>query len=310
MLQLSGAHHVHVQVTDLADNERFAQAFGFIEVYRSGTCVYFRTCGADAYSYVVEAGPATGLKAIAFQAASREVLLEAVRDHGASPVRSLKGPGGGEAVSLSDPDGNRIDIVHGISPRRPDPLRPEPKINYPGTRQRFNETHPLPNRGPSQLLRLGHVGLFVGDFKRSAEWYERVLGMKASDRLFAGPPQNYVGGFYRLGRGTEWVQHHVIAIFAMGKPGVHHMSFEVQDIEQQMFGHRHLQKENFKPVWGVGRHPLGSHVFDMWKDPNGLRFETFCDTDWCDQERPTSDYPVQESEMDLWSNDTFERYFA
>lgn len=310
MLQISGLHHVHVQVKDLAGNENFAKSFGLVETQRSSSHVFFRTAGEDAYSYITEVGSETRLKAIAFKALSRDVLVQAVRDHGATEIRALEGPGGGEAVSLSDPDGNRIELVFGVAPRTPDPLRPEPKINYPGNRQRLNDTHPYPVKGPSQLLKLGHVALFVGEFKRTAEWYERTLGLVASDRLFAGPPQNFVGGFYRLGRGSEWVHHHIMAFFAMGKPGLHHVSFEVQDIEQQMFGHRHLLKGGFEGVWGVGRHPLGSHVFDLWKDPNGLRFETFTDTDWCDQDRASRDYPVQESEMDMWSNDSFERYFA
>jgi catechol 2,3-dioxygenase-like lactoylglutathione lyase family enzyme len=310
MLRVSGLHHIRVGVADLAANERFVRAFGLIEMQRSNDRVYFRTSGEDAFSYLVEPSQRTELKSLAFRADSRDVLLQAVKEYGATPLRTLDGPGGGEAVSLTDPDENTIDIVHGVAVRTPDPLRAEPRINYPGKKLRLNDTHPYPVRGPAQLLRLGHVGLFVGDFKRSALWYESTLGLTASDRLFAGPPGNYVGGFYRLARGPEWVDHHTVGFFAMGKPGLHHISFEVQDIEQQMFAHRHLQKEGFLPVWGVGRHPLGSHVFDLWKDPNGLRFETFTDTDWCNDQRATKDYPVQESEMDLWSNDTFERYFA
>lgn len=94
------------------------------------------------------------------------------------------------------------------------------------------------------------------------------------------------------------------------RPGLHHMSFEVQDIEQQMVAHRHLRKQGHQPVWGVGRHPLGSHVFDLWKDPNGLRFETYSDTDLCNDQRPTGDHDVAHSEMDLWSNESAEPYFA
>lgn len=310
MLQLKSLHHVHVQVQDLAGHGRFAQAFGLIRAGEAAGVTYYRTAGEAAYSHSVQAGDATRLLAIAFVAESRDVLDRAVSEYGATPVRRFEGPGGGVAVSLRDPDGTIIDVAFGIEPRQPDPQRHPPVINYPGKRARFNDTHALPAHGPTQLLRLGHVGLFVGDFRRSTDWYQQVLGLIPSDRLFAGSPQNFIGGFYRLGRGADWVDHHVMAFFAMGKPGVHHMSFEVHDIEQQMFAHRHLQKEGFQPVWGVGRHPLGSHVFDLWKDPNGLRFETFTDTDWCNDQRPCRDYPVQEAEMDHWSNDNHERYFA
>ena len=310
MLQLKSLHHVHVQVRDLAGHQRFTEAFGLTPAGDAAGTTYYRTAGDAAYSLVAQQGDDTRLRAIAFNAESRQVLDRAVNEYGATAVRRLDGPGGGVAVSLKDPDGTTIDLVFGIEPRQPDPLRQPPVINYPSRRERFNHTHALPTHGPAQLLRLGHVGLFVGDFRRTTEWYGEVLGLVPSDRLFAGAPQNFIGGFYRLGRGAEWVDHHTMAIFAMGKPGVHHMSFEVCDIEQQMFAHRHLQKRGFEPVWGVGRHPLGSHVFDLWKDPNGLRFETFTDTDWCNDQRQCRDYPVQEAEMDHWSNDGHERYFA
>lgn len=308
-LRIKALHHVRVQVSDLSGNERFSRDFGLREVLRRDGRIYMGTCGPDQYSYVVESGPKTRLAAIAFVTETRAELERAVREFGATAVRPLDGPGGGEGVSLTDPDGTTIDIVHGIESRPPDPLRPLTQINYPGNRQRLNVAHSYPP-GPGHPLRLGHVGLFVSDFRRSEAWYCQTLGLTASDRMYAGAPDNFVGGFYRLDHGPDWVDHHTIAFFAMGAPGLHHMSFEVQDTEQQMISHRLLQKKGYQSVWGVGRHPLGSHIFDLWKDPNGLRFETFSDTDWCNNDRAPRDHPVQETEMDLWSNDSFEKYFA
>lgn len=310
MLDIQALHHIHLQVADLAGNERFVRDFGLVEAGREAGRVYYRGHGGDAYSYVVEAGPATRIAAIAFRATSAAVLDDAIRLHGATARRALAGPGGGEAVSLVDPDGTVIDIVHGIAPRVPDARRPPPLVNTPGHAVRFNASHPPLPVGPAEPLRLGHLGLFVADFARSEAWYRDVLGTVPSDRMYLNGPDHLVGGFYRLGRGHEWVDHHILGFFAMGRVGLHHMSFEVHGMEQQMMAHRHLQRQGHQPVWGVGRHPLGSHVFDMWKDPNGLRFETFSDTDLCNHERPAQDHPVQGSEMDLWSNDPADRYFA
>ena len=308
-LRIKALHHVCVQVADLSGNERFARHFGLTEVSRRGDRIFLGTCGTDQFSYVVEPGPKTRLTAIAFTVETRAELDRAVREHGATAVRMLGGPGGGEGVSLTDPDGTNIDIVFGIEPRQPGPLSPQPQINYPGSRQRFNAAQSYP-AGPGYPLRLGHLGLFVGDFRRSEAWYKQTLGLTASDRMYAGAPDHFVGGFYRLDRGPDWVDHHTMAFFAMGAPGLHHLSFEVQDIEQQMISHRRLQTEGYQSVWGVGRHPLGSHIFDLWKDPNGIRFETYSDTDWCNNDRAPRDHPVQETEMDLWSNESFEKYFA
>lgn len=309
-LLLQSLHHIRVQVPDVAGNVRFANDFGLHEVARTGGRIYFRAAGVDAYSYVVEQGEPAGMSAVAFLAESRGELERAVREHGASPVRELEGPGGGVAVSLRDPQGTVVDLVHGIAERAADPLQPLQSINYPGQRQRFNSPQTHRSFGPACPLRLGHIGLVVTDFKAAQEWYGRVLGLTPTDRFYAGHPGNHVGGFFRMDRGAEWVDHHVVGLFGMGKPGLHHMSFEVQDIEQQMVAHRHLRKAGHQSVWGVGRHPLGSHVFDLWKDPNGLRFETFSDTDLYNNERSTEDHDVTQSEMDLWSNDSPERYFA
>lgn len=308
-LRLKSLHHIRMQVPDVHGNERFARDFGLHEAARHAERVYMRACGSEAYSYVIEPGPKTRIGAIAFLAESRSELERAVHEHGATKIRSLEGPGGGEVVSLVDPDGNPVEIVHGIAERAPDALHREVVINYPGNRRRLNVPHRYPD-GPGNPLRLGHLGLFVGDFKRMEAWYTSVLNIRASDRMHLGGPSKFVGGFYRLDRGAEFVDHHIIGFFAMGAPGLHHMSFEVQDTEQQMVSHRFMHKQGHKLVWGVGRHPLGSHVFDMWKDPNGLRFETYSDTDWCNNERPAADHPVEGSEMDMWSNDTPERYFA
>ncbi|WP_051242343.1 VOC family protein [Azohydromonas australica] len=309
MLRLKALHHVHVQVADLAENERFATAFGFHEAGREEAKIYFRTSGNDAYSYVAQPGEQTQLCSIAFAVESYEDLESAVRERGATPVRPLTGPGGGEAVSLTDPEGNIIDLVYGIKERQPDAMRRPMAHNHPLARMRFNEAHDYPAMGPSTLLRLGHIGLFIKDFKRCDEWYRNVLGLVASDQLHIGGAQ-YVGGFYRINRGAEWVDHHAIAFFAFGKSEVHHMSFEVPDSEHQFIAHRHMQKGGWEPVWGVGRHPLGSHVFDVWKDPNGLRFETFTDTDVCNNDRPMGIHAIEASEMDVWSNDPATKYFA
>lgn len=308
-VRLKALHHVCLEVPDLDGNLNFANDFGLHEVARESGRVYLRGCGADAYSYVVEQGPKARLAAIAFLAEDRDELDRAVREHGATPVRQLPGPAGGVAVSLRDPEGTVIDVVHGIASRTPDPLRPDPVVNTPSQRRRLNVAHHYPD-GPGHPLRLGHLGVFVADFKAVETWYCSVLNIRPSDRMHMGSPDNVVGGFYRLDRGAEWVDHHVIGFFGMGFSGLHHMSFEAQDLEQQMVSHRFMHKQGHTPVWGVGRHPLGSHVFDMWKDPNGLRFETYSDTDWCNNERPNADHPVEGSEMDMWSNDSPERYFS
>jgi hypothetical protein len=54
---------------------------------------------------------------------------------------------------------------------------------------------------------------------------------------------------------------------------VHHASFEVHDFDTQQLGHQWLAKQNYTSVWGVGRHILGSQIFDYWWDTTGNMIE-------------------------------------
>ena len=198
----------------------------------------------------------------------------------------------------------------GIARREPDPLAPGRIHNHGLERPRRGVTQAKAPLGAPQLIRLGHIGLFVRDMAACDLWYRDVIGLLPSDLMYAGNPGNVVAGFYRLDRGDDWVDHHTIAFFGMGKSELHHASFEVQDSEVQFVGHRWMRQRGHESIWGVGRHPKGSHVFDVWRDPSGFRFETFSDTDLCTADQPPDVFPIQEATMDLWSDRSHEDYFA
>lgn len=46
-----------------------------------------------------------------------------------------------------------------------------------------------------------------------------------------------------------------------------------------MLGHQHLKAAQRQPAWGVGRHIMGSQVFDYWNDPFGNELEHWTDGD-------------------------------
>ena len=58
-----------------------------------------------------------------------------------------------------------------------------------------------------------------------------------------------------------------------------HAAFEVRDLDDLMAGHDHLKAGARTPAWGVGRHILGSQVFDYWRDPWGHILEHWTDGD-------------------------------
>lgn len=310
-MTITALHHVSLRARDIRGSRAFAEAFGLTPVLEQAGTVYYRGAGDRPYLLTLEAADASSLGSIAFEVSSIEDLHNAVRDHGATPVRALESPGGGKAVSLRDPEGITIDLVHGIAKRVPDALAHTVTLNqgYDNKPRRgaFQTKVPV---GPPQLLRLGHVGLFTGNIAACIEWYTRVLGLLPSDLFHAGPPGNVVAGFFRLNRGDQLVDHHSIALFGMGSRGVHHLSFEVENFEVQFVAHRWLASRGYESIWGVGRHPKGSHVFDVWRDPSGFRFETFSDTDLVNASQAAGLFPIESQQMDLWTDRSFEPYFA
>jgi catechol 2,3-dioxygenase-like lactoylglutathione lyase family enzyme len=301
MIRLRALHHARVAVPDLDACERFCSDFGLVAVRREAQCLYMRGAGSDAYSLVAEAGAATRLLGLAFLVEGDADFANAQALAG-SATRELAGPGGGRAVTLADPDGTPIDLVHGIAPVEPLPMRQDLVLNGAAYRPRQGVAQQQPGKGPAQVLRLGHVGLYVTDYAASARWYRETLGFLLSDGVQAGPAKADVVGFYRLDRGEEWVDHHSLALFAGPQGGIQHVSFEVQDFEAQLIAHDHMARNGWQPLWGVGRHGLGSHVFDLWWEPNGLRFETFSDTDLFNAAKPASLFPAG-PELTRWGDD-------
>ncbi|MFK8016843.1 MAG: VOC family protein [Gammaproteobacteria bacterium] len=310
-MALLGLHHIHLGVPDIDANKAFAQDFGFHPAEQVGDKHYLRISGENTYSAILEPSDQARLIGYAFEVNSEEDLARAVEQHGATPAQAMTGPSGGTFVNLTDPDGNTITLIHGVNKRTPDEsANPHLEVNYGHDKPRKGASQNFVRPGPAQLLRLGHVGLFIRDLSVSDKWYREVLGLLPSDIFFAGKPDNYVAGFYRIDRGDEWVDHHTVALFGFGKSDLHHVSFEVQDSEAQFMSHRWLLQRQYESIWGVGRHPKGSHVFDLWRGPCGYRFETFSDTDLCTSDQQPSIVPIQEQEMDMWLDQSHEPYFA
>lgn len=309
-MKLVSLHHVRFKVTDLDETERFAADFGLKTVSKTGGTLIMRTSGGDAFSYIAEQAPARAFLGLGFSVESAADLEEAVSRHGATPIRALDTPGGGHGVTLIDPESLRIELVAGITESTLAPLHKPLALNIPSDRPRLNAPQNFRPLEPARLFRLGHVGVYVKDFAAMSAWYQQVLGLLPSDTMYVGDPQAKVVGFFRLNRGEALVDHHSLFLAQAGKTDCHHISFEAQDFEAQFRAHRWLAQRGWELNWGVGRHPLGSHIFDVWFSPDRYRFETFSDTDVLDASKPPGNYEVKEMDMDLWSSDPPDRYFA
>ena len=214
--------------------------------------------------------------------------LEALAAAEGAKIEPFAGPGGGHLVSLRDPDGFVIDAIA-------DRARAETKAH--GSRAPWNvvarrERHGAAKRvapGPASVVRLGHVVMNVSNMQASWDWWQSRFGLLVSDEVRA-PDGNLAALFIRCDRGDEAVDHHTLNFASVPglPPKFHHAAFEVADLDDLMAGSKFLEERGYRHDWGVGRHILGSQVFDYWKDPFGNRVEHWTDGDLFDASVPTN----------------------
>ncbi|UVJ46230.1 2,4,5-trihydroxytoluene oxygenase [Pseudomonas sp. LS1212] len=299
MLQLEDINHVVYCHPDLDVIERFLTDFGLVVAQRTEQHLYMRGAGSLPYVYVAERAERASFGAIAFAVKGMADLEQASRLPGASRIEALEGPGGGQRVSLTDPAGRRIDLVHGIEPVQPLSIRPGLTHNTAIEKRRLGVAQ-RPPKGPAQVLRIGHAAIGVRDLHTNLEWYTRTLGLLPSDLVVEGGKDNPVAAFLRINRGSEWTDHHTIALFTADEDRIHHASFEVQDFDAQCQGHHWMVAQGWSPFWGVGRHLLGSQIFDYWLDPSGNIIEHFTDGDQYNQHSPLGYTASCDSSLYQW----------
>lgn len=283
----------------LKEAERFLTDFGFNICAREAGTIYCRGVSADGVCYVAHEGE-PAFVAGGFEVADRDVLDEASRTiDGASPVKALPGPQGGYHVELRDPDGFRIDLVAGREPLEALQETAPSVINLGDQKRRFGEFQRFA-RKPAQVRKLGHFGFNVSNFERTLAWYRTSLGMVPSDILHAGPDAKDVGAFVRVARGDDWVDHHSMFFLESPATHVHHCSFEVQDPDEVMMGSEWLKARGWKQFWGVGRHILGSQVFDYWRDCSGFMIEHYADSDLLNEHFQGDRHDVSDEALSVW----------
>ena len=153
--------------------------------------------------------------------------------------------------------------------------------------------------------KLGHLVLLVRDLKKSAKFYEEVVGLTVSDWI----EDRMV--FMRAGE-----DHHDLALAQLppdagdkpaGVPGLEHFSYQVdsyEDIERTV---EMLQQRGVPIDRGPGKHGPGENCFIVFKDPDGNNVEFYCE-----MRQITEDDPYQPSvwgddidSFDVWHLDRF-----
>jgi catechol-2,3-dioxygenase len=285
MIQVTDLAYVRFRAPDLEKMESFLRDFGMVRAARTETALYMRGADDHHHLHVTELGEA-GFVGVGLEAASAADLETISRVAGASPVEPTGEPGGGKRVRVTDPNGIRIDVVHGIERVAPLTLPARLPRNSEARRARLGDRYAIA-RGPAHVKRLGHFVLLVKDFRETEAFYRTHFGFRNSDEMYLGNRDTVLAAFMRLDRGADFVDHHAFLAVGAGRVELNHVSYEVQDMDDLMTGHEHLRAAGHPHHWGVGRHVLGSQIYDYWRDPFGNVVEHWTDGDLLNASSPT-----------------------
>jgi catechol 2,3-dioxygenase-like lactoylglutathione lyase family enzyme len=273
--------YVRLRVPDLDRMEQYLVDFGMRRSARTNGALYMRGDGPSHHLHISEKGDTPGLAAFGFLASSADDLDALSRVSGASPVHDIPEPGGGRRVVIHDPWGTRLELVHGIEELAPISAERATKFNFGDRVERRGELTRV-GRGPARVRRLGHLGINVGDPDAALEWYHEHFGLLKSDTIAIG--DFTLAHFTRCDRGADYTDHHsfLLARSMDGQASLNHVSYEVSGLDDVWTGHEHLAGRGYQHSWGIGRHTLGSQIYDYWRDPWGHIHEHFTDGDLLD----------------------------
>ncbi|WP_428309186.1 VOC family protein [Hydrocarboniphaga sp.] len=298
MVKASSLAYLIFERPDLDRAEQFLTDFGLVPASRTDEVLYLRAASNAPYCYRVHRAARARFVGMGFTVGSGADLEKLARLPGASGIEAVTHPGGGERVVLTDPSGFMVEAIHGQTPVEELPCRSPLRFNSTGKSVRVNGTQrPAPE--PPEVIRLGHCVIEVADYQATSAWYTQHLGLIPSD-VQVLPDGSPAVTFFRLDLGDTPADHHSLAMAQGFMPLYSHSAYEVVDADAVGMGQRVLREKGWKHAWGIGRHILGSQIFDYWNDPWGAKHEHYCDGDLFTADRPTGVHPGSRAAMSQW----------
>lgn len=254
-------------VPDLEEARKFYSAFG-IDVREEGNLLGLYTEGHAHRWGALSEGPSKKLGFLSFAVFSDD--FEHFRRNVESQGVTLIDPPPGfdsNGFWFRDHDGNTIEVkvAEKTSPNaKSEPGGASVLANLRGASLRSAAATTRPRR-------LAHLLIFTRDVEKAINFYQRVMGMRLSDRS---------GDVIAFMHGVHGSDHHMIAFTKSNAPGLHHCSWDVGSVEQVGLGAMQMADKGFSRGWGLGRHVLGSNYFHYVRDPWGSYAEYSFDIDY------------------------------
>ena len=266
---------VALNVPDLGAAEAFYTRVWHLSVASRGTdVVYLRGTGSDHHLLALHRGDGTPqIRCVTLRARTAEALAaiaDATLQAGGSvpvPPGRVDDPAGGLGVTIRDPDGRILQIVHG------------------------DATHADAHDAKDCPSRLAHVVLNSHAVDATQRFFEHALGFTLADRT-------RIMAFLNCDH-----DHHSVAIGITDNDALNHIAFLMPDLESVMRGGGRMKDAGHAIEWGPGRHGPGDNAFNYFIDPFGVVIEYTAEVEQVDashRARGPEDWTWPPGRVDQW----------
>jgi 2,3-dihydroxy-p-cumate/2,3-dihydroxybenzoate 3,4-dioxygenase len=146
----------------------------------------------------------------------------------------------GEFIAFDDPFGNRLELVS----------------------QQETITRPVAFNRTAGIMEFGHLCLDAPDVHEAHRFWSTTFNARVSD---------WIGDKACLLRIDP--VHHKLAVFQGDRPGLCHMNFQVESIDDVFRNWHFLVEHGVEIEMGPGRHPQSTAVFLYFLGPEGFTYE-------------------------------------
>lgn len=247
MIELTDIAYVRTGVADLDASVRFATEIVGLEL-AAPTEVGVAHLRADQrhHCLAMVEGP-SGVLASGFQVANSDALALAESELERRDIRVARGTAEEarsrrvrEFIAFDDPFGNRLELVS----------------------QQETVTRPVAFNRTAGINEFGHLCLDASDVHEAYRFWSTTFNAKVSD---------WIGDAACLMRIDP--VHHKLAVFQGDEPGLCHMNFQVETIDDVFRSWHFLQEHDVTIEMGPGRHPQSTAVFLYFLGPEGFAYE-------------------------------------
>ncbi|NBW69354.1 MAG: glyoxalase [Betaproteobacteria bacterium] len=272
---VSGLRSVALTVSDLDLAEKFYTSIWHLTlVDKTSDALYFRGTGADHHLLALHYAP--GPAKILYvtlrlrDASAFDVIAQSTTAAGGKvlkPRSALSTPGGGEALTIADPDGRIYQLIHG------------------------DKLHADAHEARDKPIRLAHAVLNSHDVESTRAFMESVLDFSLSDRT-------RIMAFMRCNS-----DHHSIALGDTDNDALNHIAFLMPDVDSVMRGGGRMKDAGYGIEWGPGRHGPGDNAFNYFVGPFDIVIEYTAEVEQVDdsyQAKYPSNWTWPPGRVDQW----------